>query len=1096
MRKLVCSLLMLLTMIFSANTLFAQTRTITGKVTTVDAAPLEGVTVSVTGSSRATTTDENGIFSIQARSGEQIEVSYVGYQTASIQVGASNNLAVILSTTQSQMDEVVVVGYGTQRKTNLTGAVSTVDVGKTFQSRPITDVGRGLQGAVPGLTITTPSGDIGTNPSIRLRGLQGSLSNTNGARPLILVDNVELPDLRMINAEDIESMSVLKDAASTSIYGPRAAWGVILITTKKGKRGTEKYSISYSNNFSWSQPTVMPEIAPAVEGAVMAFRALQRTNPNTTIFGAVGTYYDSLGIEKMKAFQAQYGDGSSLGPEMEMGRDFEVRSGRLFFYRPWDVRKLYLRDWTPQQTHNLSFSGSANKTTYNVNFGYLDQTGVLKVNEDKFKRYNLDLGLTSQITNWFNLRGKFMFANAQQLRPYYYSSETYDPWYYLLRWQRTYPYGLYEGKPWRSAITEVEQAKKNDNRNLFTRVSVGGTFNLLKGLTFDADYTYDAINEHEQRTGGGVTAYNFWAGGGTFPYETYTSATYNRAQLYSTWSQRKVFKGFATYNKRIADDHGLKLIVGGDMEDYGYTYQYSERRKLIDPNMGLPNLATGDQFVGSEKSGWATAGIFGRINYDYKNKYLLELNGRYDGSSKFPVNQKWGFFPSMSAGWVISNENFMQAANPLLSFLKLRGSWGVLGNQAIPDFRYISTMRTTTSGWIVGSEQMTTIGSGVNYTVDPGLVSSSLTWENVTTVDFGLDARFFRDKLGLTFDWYNRKVTDMHSAGLTVPSTLGTAVPLRNYGEMQTRGWELQVDYNTSFDNGLNLNVTAMLSDFTEKITKFGANTSKLLTQNYEGKTLGEIWGYETERFFTGDDFQKDASGNFILNNGKYVLNPGVATQNYWEAGWFFYGPGDVKYRDLDGNDTINFGANTLASHGDMRIIGNSTPRYQYGFRLGADYKGFDINLFVQGVGSRQLWANGPVFIPGYRPGEAWYEHQLDYWTPENTNAFYPRPTDYGGGNPTRNFLPQTKYLLNMAYTRLKNLNIGYSLPQSIIGRARLTRARIYFSGENLLTISNTGKVPLDPEIDYTTSGLNDPNTFGRVYPYRKMYSFGIQVTL
>lgn len=1065
----------------------AQIKQVTGTVNGADGSPLSGVTVSVKGTSHATTTDANGNFAIDASPGNTIEFSYVGYTTQSMTVGASNTITVTLTAGKGDLDEVVVVGYGTQKKSNLTGAVTTVDVEKTFKSRPVTDVGRGLQGAVPGLTITTPSGDIGTNPTIRLRGMQGSLSNTAGARPLILVDNVELPDLRMVNPEDIESMSVLKDAASTSIYGPRAAWGVILITTKKGKRGTEKYSISYSNNFSWSQPAVLPEIAPAVEGAEMAFRALQRTNPNTTIFGAVGTYFDSIGIAKMKEFRNLYGDGSQLGPEMVLGRDFEVRSGRLFFYRPWDVRDLYLREWTPQQTHNLSFSGSANKTTYSLNLGYLDQTGVLKVNEDKFKRYNVDLGLTSQITNWFTARAKFMFANAQTLKPYYYSSDTYDPWYYLLRWQRTYPYGLYEGKPWRSAITEVEQAKRNDNKDLFSRVSVGGTFNLLPGLTFDADYTYDAINEHELRTGGSVTAYNFWAGGGTFPYETYTSATYNRAQMYSTWSQRKVFKGFGTYNKKIGE-HTLKLIAGGDMEDYGYTYQYSERRKLIDPNMGLPNLATGDQFVGSEKSGWATAGFFGRINYDYKSKYLLELNGRYDGSSKFPVNQKWGFFPSMSLGWVLSNENFMQSLDPALSFLKLRGSWGVLGNQAIPDFRYISTMGTTASGWIVGTEQLTTVGN-------PPLVSSSLTWENVATLDFGVDARFINNKLGLTFDWYNRTTSNMHSAGLTVPSTLGTGVPLRNFGEMQTKGWELQLDYNTTFNNGLNLNLTAMLSDFREKITKF-ANTTKIVTSNYEGKTLGEIWGYETDRLFTADDFQKDASGNFILNNGKYIMKDGVASQNYWEASWFFYGPGDVKYRDLDGNDTINFGSNTLDNHGDLRVIGNSTPRYQYGFRLGADFKGMDINFFIQGVGSRQVWANGPVFIPGYRPGEAWYAHQLDYWTPENPNAFYPRPTDFGGGNPTRNFLPQTRYLLNMAYTRLKNINIGYSLPAKWIERVHLTRARIYFSGENLFTISHTGKVPLDPEVDYTTAGLNDANTFGRVYPYRKMYSFGIQLTL
>ena len=1063
----------------------AQTRTITGTVTNEKGEPVAAVSVQVKGRTTGVITDQNGHYSISADNNDVLQFNFVSYSTQEKPVGEQSVIDVQLSSSESSLDDVVVVGYGTQRRANLTGAVTTVDVEKTLGNRPIADVGRGLQGAVPGLTITSPTGDLGTNPAIRLRGLTGSLSNTNGARPLLLVDNVELPDLRMINPDDIESISVLKDAASTSIYGPRATWGVILITTKRGKRGPDKYNISYSNNFSWATPTVTPEIAPAVGGAQVAFRAMQRTNPNLTIFSAVGQSYDSLGIEKMKEWERLYG-GQNLGDEMVLGRDFEIRSGRLFFYRPWDVREKFIKDWTPQQTHNLTFSGSTAKTTYNLNLGLLDQKGVLKVNQDLFRRYNLNFGLTSQVTNWLNVRGKFMLSSATTTKPYNYGSDTYDPWYYLYRWPRTYPYGMYEGKPWRSAVTEVQQAKMNENTNTLARVSVGGTFRIAEGLTFDADYTYDAMNEHEQRTGGKVYGYDFWAGGGTMPYQAYTSATYDRAQLYSDWSNRNVFKGYATYNKRF-NNHNFKLTAGMDVEEYAYMGQGSERRGLIDPNIGLPNLATGDQFVTSYKGSWATMGYFGRLNYDYKSKYLLELNGRYDGSSKFPVNERWGFFSSMSVGYVLTNESYMDFIKPYLSFLKLRGSWGALGNQSIPDFRYLVTMAAPASGWVVGNANMTTVAT-------PGLVSPDLTWEKVATLDFGVDARFFDDQFGITFDWYKRTTSNMHSAGLTVPSTLGTGAPLRNFGAMATTGWELQVDYNKTFNNGFTLSATAMLSDFKEEITE-SANVTKTLGTNYTGRVLGEIWGYETDRYFTKDDFQQDANGNLILNGGKYVLKPGVPTQQYWEAGWFFYGPGDIKYRDLDGNDTIDFGSNTIEDHGDLRLIGNSTPRYQYGIRLGLEFKGIDFSTFIQGVGSRQAWVNGPIFIPGYRPGEAWYAHQMDYWTEENPNAFYPRPTDQSQSNNTRNFLPQTKYLLNMAYTRLKNLTVGYSLPESLIKKASLSRARIYFSGENLFTISHTGNVPLDPEVDYTTAGLNDPNTFGRAYPFRKMYSFGIQVT-
>jgi hypothetical protein len=334
----------------------------------------------------------------------------------------------------------------------------------------------------------------------------------------------------------------------------------------------------------------------------------------------------------------------------------------------------------------------------------------------------------------------------------------------------------------------------------------------------------------------------------------------------------------------------------------------------------------------------------------------------------------------------------------------------------------------------------------------------------------------------------------MITSGVTVPSTLGVGAPARNYGEMQTTGVELALDWNHKFNNGFSFNITGIFSDFQEKITKF-ANTTKLISSNYEGRVLGEIWGYETDRFFTKNDFETDASGNFILVGGKYVMKKDVATQTRWENATFFYGPGDIKYKDLNGDGKVDIGTNTVDDPGDQRIIGNSTPRYQYGIRLGADWKGVDINLFVQGVGKRDFWASGPVFVPGFRPGEAWYAHQLDYWTPENPNAFYPRPTDQLQSNATRNFLPQTKYLLNMAYTRLKNVNVGYTIPSSLSKRVKLESARIYFSGENLFTIDKLS-IPIDPEVSYTSPGLNDASTFGRVYPYRKVLSFGIQVTL
>lgn len=1086
MQRLLRQTVLSIGLLFSCLALFAQERMITGIVTAANATPLSGVTVTVKGTNRITQTDAEGRFSLSAATGQSLVFSYVGYPSKEVPVGAGNTLDVNMGTGGTTMEDVVVVGYGTQRRANLTGAVSSINVQEQLGSRPITDVARGLQGSVPGLTITTPSGDIGTNPAIRLRGLSGSL-NGGGAQPLILVDNVEFPDLRMINPDDIESISVLKDAASASIYGTRAAWGVILITTKSGKKGADRSSISYNNNFSFSQPTVVPTVAPGAEGAEMALIAYQRANPSTSSFTSLGMTVDQIAIQKMKDWQKQYG-GQNLGDEMVMGRDFEIRGNQLFFYRTWDPNEMYLREWTPQQNHNLTFSGSNAKTGYTLGLGYLDQSGVLKVNPDKFERFNLNLGVTSSITSWLDARAKVLLSRATRTRPYPFSGDTYDPWYYLSRWQAYYPYGTYEGKSFRSALTEVQNANMIPIQDNFARVQVGGTFKLAKGLTLDADYTYGNNNGREHWTGGVVNAWDFW--GGQMIYRPVTTAVHDRAILRSDWNERNTIKVFGTYTKDLGD-HDFKVIAGTDIESFEYGSQSSERRGLLNPDMGQPNLATGDQFVGSSAGDWATMGYFGRINYSFRNKLLLELNGRYDGSSSFPPNDQWAFFPSASAGYVLTEEEFMDFAKPVLSFFKLRGSWGSIGNQAVGGNRFLKVMNASSSGWLIGANNMLTVGT-------PGLVSPSLTWETVTTLDLGADARFFNNKLGFAFDWYKRTTSDMITAGVTVPSTLGIGAPARNFGDLETTGWELTVDWNHKLNNGLNFNITGVLSDFQEKLTKFASNATGLITANYQGRVLGEIWGYETDRFFTADDFQKDANGNFIVQGGKYVLKQGVPTQTRWENATFFYGPGDIKYRDLNGDGKIDVGANTISDPGDQRIIGNSTPRYQYGIRLGADWKGFDFNLFVQGVGSRQQWANGPVVIPGYRAGEGWYEHQLDYWTPDRTNAFYPRPTNANGAadaNNSKNFLPQTKYLLDMAYTRIKNLNVGYTIPASITRKAKLQTVRVYFSGENLVTWDKLD-VPIDPEVNYTATGLNDSNTFGRVYPYRKTLSFGLQVTL
>ncbi|HEX6428917.1 MAG TPA: SusC/RagA family TonB-linked outer membrane protein, partial [Niastella sp.] len=623
-----------------------------------------------------------------------------------------------------------------------------------------------------------------------------------------------------------------------------------------------------------------------------------------------------------------------------------------------------------------------------------------------------------------------------------------------------------------------------------TRISVGGTFKPLKGLTIDADYTYTSTNEHLNQTGGGTMAYDFWAlVNNNLNYINYQPAKFNKARWYSYWSEINTGKLFATYLKNIGD-HSFKVIAGSDIELYKNNSQSSERSNLIDPDFGSIALTTGTPLVDGSNNHWSTLGFFGRVNYAYQNKYLLELNGRYDGSSRFPVNDLWGFFPSMSVGYVLTEESFMKTARPYLSFLKLRASYGSVGNQALNNSNpFLSKLDPSFSGWLLPSGNTTTLST-------PGALSPVLTWETVKTVDVGMDARFLDNKLGVSFDWYQRTTSNMISQGASLPSSYGTSAPKRNFGELQGKGWELALDFSHTLPNGIHFTVTGTLSDAVEKITKF-ANATKTLPAvitplnevYYEGMTIGEIWGYETDGLLQESDF----SGQDPIT-GRWKYN--VPSQTKLESGNFIFGPGDVKYKDLNGDGTIYHGTNSVDSSGDKKIIGNSTPRYQYGFRIDADWKGFDIGIYIQGVAKRDLWASGPIVFPGFRAAEGWSAHQMDYWTPDNTGAFYPRPTDYSATVDRWNFLPQTRYMLNLSYLRVKNVSLGYALPKQLISKARIQRVRVYVSAENLITFDKLGNIPIDPEVDFSQVQIEkDRAGFGRVYPYRTTISAGLQVT-
>jgi TonB-linked SusC/RagA family outer membrane protein len=1089
----------------------AQQTTVRGQV--VDARTnesLPGVSILIKGTSSGTVTDIDGRYQITTAANSTLVFSYVGMKTQEIPIAGRTTVNVSLESESFDLDQVVVVGYGVQKKANLSGAVSTVMVDKTLESRPITDVGRALQGTTPGLIVTTTSGLIGTTPTIKIRGVVSTIGGGTG-NPLILVDNVEVPDLSYINPDDIESISVLKDASTTAIYGARAAFGAILITSKSGAKDS-KIKVSYSNNFSWATATDVPKHSRADLNLQYSYDQLNalKTTP-TWEYGQVGYYYNPDVIKKTKEWIDRYGSlgDKKLGREMVLGRDFEYRaSGGAYFYRPWDIYNIYYKDWTPQQNQNLMVSGGNNKTRFTISAGMLDQKGILKLFDDFYKRMNVSGFLSTDVNKWLSLRGRYMYAKTAEESPFLWASAAYDPQYYLYRWHQVYPYGTYQGAEFRGGVNDLKSARPVEDDEYYSRYTLGTTLTLAKGLTVDFDYTFGQTFATNHTTGGYVYGVDFWnrtssPASDTFEEVTkiYSSASYDYAQYAASKNLRNTYNGYATYETRL-NDHYFKIMAGANMEDAEYIYLSARRYGVYDFDKGEVNLAGGDQNAGSNHTWWSVAGFFGRINYIYKDKYIFEANGRYDGSSKFAAGKQWGFFPSASAAWRITEEPWMNPFKPVLSNLKLRISYGEVGNQDVPLNSFISTLSVTNptaSGayWLINNNWVPYISIATSG-AQPLLVDPTLTWETVSSIDLGADARFFNDKLGVTFDWYNRKTLDMLAPGETVPSTVGTTAPRRNFGELKTNGIELSVDYNHTFSNGLRLGLSGQFMDFNTIVSKYASEEDPQISSTYyEGKELGEIWGYKTVGLFQEKDFvwengaivqTKQADGQM-----KNTMAEGVPNQYIFESGLFKYSPGDVRFKDINGDGVINYGTNTIGDPGDRTVIGNTNPRYQYGFRVDANWKGFDAAIFFQGVGKRSIWATGNMILPGYYGAEANFAHTLDYWTKENTGAFYPRPMEHSQ-TAKWNYLPNDRYLLNVAYLRLKNLTFGYTLPRQLLKKVNVEKCRIYFNGENLFEFDKLGNIPIDPEIDWTTTTSADSRSFGRSYPYRRVVSFGVQL--
>lgn len=1088
---------------------------IKGQIVDAEGEPILGATVVELGTTRGTVTDIDGNFTINSHANAKLRITYVGYKT--VETKAVNGMKVVMQNDNAQLDEIVVVGYGQQKKVNLTGSVTNVDIEKTLGGRPEQDVAKALQGAVPGLTITNTSGDINSQPTMQIRGL-GTLSNGATSNPLVVVDGVPVDDLTMVNAADIATISVLKDAASTSIYGSRAAFGVILITTKEGKKG-EKVSVKYDGHFAWDRATVLPDypdVPSQLEAAMIGAKRTDGSDPEL-----FGMYFSKM-LPYAKAWKEQHSGKkgySEMKPFQSMDNvgDYYFNGNQPFYYADYDIQDIWYNKAAPSQSHSVSLNGSSGRTSYYTSFSYDYKQNLMKFNPDKLSRYNFTTNLKTDVTDWLTVGTRVNFVR----RSFSKADSWNNVYQYLWRWGSFFiPSGyMYdengEKLDYRVVAMQKQAARKTTVHDQ-ARFNAYAIAHITKDLTFNVDYTYQIDNYNYKTSDHSVYGMNWSGVTPTYIVGTSNSNTTRENIKQNRWTAN----AYLNYNHTWVNAHNLGVLVGVNGERFKSDEMWANRTHLYNEDYPELNLAYGemkDATISSFTGDRSTAGYFGRINYDYKGIYLLELNGRYDGSSRFPAGDKWAFFPSMSLGYRFTEEGYWKNLHDVISNGKLRFSYGEIGNEAIGDNMFISTISPIAQSKLYWMDKN---GNKLNQFQLPDWVSSSLTWERIKTTDIGVDLSFLNDDLSLTFDWYQRTTNDMLAPGKAIPDVAGASAPFTNAGSLRTRGWELSLSYRKQINKDLNVYGTFNIGDSKSKVTKWN-NDSKLIGHTggivsasnarmyaYEGETWGDIWGFETDRYFTEDDFNgKDA-------NGKWIYKDGVADQTGIQTDNFVFGPGDIKYKDLDGNHVIDGGKGTADDHGDLKVIGNTLPRYEYSFHLGGSWKGIDLDLFFQGVGKRDMWTQSSFVFPLMRDADkALYANQTNYnvYDPANGIINISQSNRYpclysgneGSGNVTglasiggeHNYYPQTKYLVNMAYLRLKNVTIGYTLPASITKKVYMEKVRFYGSVNNLCLLYNGAKdYPVDPEMNAGQGSLSY-GTWGRTFPITRTWSVGVQVT-
>jgi TonB-linked SusC/RagA family outer membrane protein len=1049
--------------------LVADRRTIQGRVTDEKGDDLPGVNILIKGTQVGTTTNVDGTFKLDVENELSVLVfSFVGYLSKEVPVGVSSKVDVTLAVDNKTLDELVVVGYGTTKKVNLTGAVSQID-SKVLEDRPSPNLARMLQGTLPNLNISMRDGSPTRGATFNIRG---TTSIGSGGSALVLIDGVE-GDPNMLNPNDVESISILKDASSAAVYGSRAAFGVVLITTKKPVKGKTK--IDFSSNFSLNQKTVKHNFITDGYPWLLNFKESFNAWYDYKTLPTVVNNSFPFDLDYLEAFRKH----SESGSKQDVVYNEAKRKYEYFGSNNW-LDEIY-RETMPATEQALSISGGGDKASYLVSGRYYHQDGIFKHNPDKFNRYNLRAKGDVKINNWLTVQNNTELGTQDYYVPIF-SGETENFWRNIEI--QAFPMAVlrnpdetYTLSAARSGLASYMEGNNYGNETVTTlRNTAGIVATPFKDLTFKADLTFSKRWETDQKVNNYV---NYSDAPGV-------SSRLGNSQLRQS-DARSNYLGSnitATYTKVFDQKHNFSALVGYNVESYQLKSQSIQRDGLLVPGKPDFNLMDGINYnVSGGGNEWAYLGLFYRLNYNYADKYLLELNGRYDGSSKFPSNQRFGFFPSISGGWVISNERFFESLRPVLDNLKLRASYGTLGNGNVAPYRFLEQMSVVKS---------TVIAKGVqpNYTRAPGVIPDGLTWEKSTTMNFGVDLGLWSNAFNVTFDWYRRATNDMFTTGQPLPNVFGAAVPLGNYADLLTKGWELTVNYKNQFllaGKPFNWGITGSVWDSKSVIQKYN-NPNKLITTYYEGQEVGDIWGYSTLGLFKTDEE--------VLNSPKQSFL-GNSNANVWLAG-------DLKFADLNNDGVINQGKNTLDDPGDRKVIGNNAARYNFGFTLSARWGGFGVSSFFQGIGKRDWYFSpeagmfwGPYNRPyGYQPTMM----MNDIWSEQNPDAYYPRMRGYSALQTTRSVgAPQTRYLQDISYLRLKTLTIDYSLPKSWTSKAKLSGVKIFLTAQNLFTFSGLFKHTdnFDPEVVETP--VNDyvnGQGQGYAYPMLKTTTIGLNISL